>query len=185
MILLLLAPLAQADPIAQRSPAPGDVVVAVGAPEQAVAVRLPAEDDQPRVVLSLGTRVPAGTTELSVGMQHGGGPGSREDTGWAWAAGASVGVFFTRGPSAGLSLAPWARVERRGRVHGGVQVASPIAAGLRGGLRLPVLGELFLGSQRDGIHVQAVGGAGWAFLPSTPAGSLVLQGSVQVGVDLP
>ena len=114
-------------------------------------------------------------------FSDGWGQTTREDRGWAWAAGGSAGLIGVRGPSVALSLAPWARVERRGRVHGGAQVALPVALHLRDGVRLPVLGELFIGGGSERIHLVALGGAGWAWTTGTPAGSLVLQGSVQVG----
>jgi len=185
VIPVLLALSAQADPVAQRAPVDGEVAVSVGAPHQSVAWRLPTDDpDDPRVVVSVSTRLPSAATDLSVGLQTGGGPAARRQRGWGWASGVSLGLLVLRGPDVGLSLSPWARVERRGRIHGGAQIAAPLAAARTGGLRLPVVGELFIGSRRDRVHVLAVGGAGWAFVPATPAGSLVVQGSVQVGLEL-
>lgn len=181
MIPLLLALAAQADPVAQRSPVDGDAVLVVGAPHQAVAWRLPGET---RWVVSATTRTPSLATGVSVGSSVCGGPSCGEDPGWRWVGGASTGLVATRGPSVALSVAPWARLERRGRVHGGVQVAAPIAAGATGGIRVPVVGELFIGSRRERVHVVAVGGAGWAWTTGTPAGSLIVQGTVQVGVSL-
>ena len=178
MFPVLLALAAAADPVAQRSPVDGDAVVVVGAPHQAVAWRLPGEA---RWVVSLGTRLPSAATELSIGSSACGGPACDEDRGWRWVGGASAGLVATRGPGVALSVAPWARLERRGPVHGGVQVAAPVAAGATGGIRLPVVGELFIGSRRQRVHVVAVGGAGWAWTTGTPAGSLVVQGTVQVG----
>lgn len=178
-MILALASLALADPIAQRSPVDGDVVAVVGAPHQAVAWRLPA-DGGPRVTVSLTTRVPAAATDLSFGLSTHHGP----ETGWGWAAGTSLGVFLVRGPDTGFSAAPWFRVERRGRVHGGVQIAAPFAAHRTEGLRLPVVGETFVGGRRGRVHAVLLGGAGWAFLPATPAGALVVHGTLQVGIRL-
>lgn len=185
LIPLLLGALAQADPVAQRSPVDGELVAVVGAPVLGVAGRIPTGKDREQasgeLIVSASVRVPSASTDLSVGLRTRGGA---EEVGWAWAAGLSAGLIALRDPDVGLSLAPWARLERKGSVHGGVQVAAPIAARRTGGLRLPVLGELFVGSRRDRVHVLAVGGAGWAFLPGTPAGVLVLQGGVHVGVAL-
>lgn len=179
LLLLLCTLTGFADPAAQRSPVDGDLAVSVGAPTQAVAWRID-DDAQVRTTLSLSTRLPSAATDLSIGLSTHHGP----ERGWGWAAGTSMGVVALRGPSAGLSVAPWARLERRGTVHGGVQVAAPIAADLAGTARLPILGELFIGSRRDRVHVVALGGAGWAFVPSTPAGSLVVHGTIQVGITL-
>lgn len=179
-MILLLALVSHADPIAQRSPVDGDVVVVTGAPQHGLAVRLPADAGAAELVVSAGIRAPSAATDLSIGVRTRGGA---EDRGWAWAAGASMGLLAVRGPELGLSFAPWARLERRGRVHGGLQVAAPIAGKPTGGLRIPVVGELFLGSQRGRAHIVAVGGAGWAFAPGTPAGALVAQGSVQLGLS--
>ena len=156
-----------------------------GAPHLGVAWRLPGEAG---LVASISTRLPSAATEVSLGSSLCGGPACEGSGGWQWVAGASAGLVATRGPGVALSVAPWARQERRGRVHGGVQVAAPgaetraVAAAGTGGGRLRGVGELFLGSQRDRGHVVAVGGAGWAWMTGTPAGSLVVQGTVQVGV---
>jgi hypothetical protein len=182
-MILLLAGVALADPVAQRAPTDGDVDVVLGAPLLGIGVRLAAGEPEgrPAVRVSASVRLPSASTDVSAGLSWEGGPGAREDRGWAWAAGASAGLIGVRGPSVALSLAPWARVERRGRVHGGAQVAVPVALHLRDGARLPVLGELFIGGGSERVHVVALGGAGWAWTTGTPAGSLVLHGSVQVG----
>jgi len=78
----LLAGLAFADPIAQRSPVEGDVAVVVGAPHQAVAWRRDGKDGV-RLTLSAAIRVPSAATDLSVGLSTHRGP----DTGWGWATG--------------------------------------------------------------------------------------------------
>ena len=180
-MILLLALSALADPVAQRSPARGDVVAVVGAPHQSIGWR-------PRgggtdLMLSASVRLPSAATDLSVGTRITGGPLSRDEHGWGWTFGTSTGLVLTRGPGAALSVHPWARIERLGRIHGGAQIAAPMSVGGVGGrARIPVLGELFLGSQRGAWHVAAVGGAGWAWVTDTPAGALLVQGTVQVGI---
>lgn len=177
-MIVLLAAVAMADPVSQRSPVDGDVAVAVGAPHQSVAVRWD-RDDGSRLTVSASVRVPSAATDLSVGTSVHRGP----ERGWGWASGASVGLIAVRGPGIAASMSPWIRLERRGTVHGGVQLAAPLAVDPTGGFRVPVLGETFIGGRRGAVHVLAVGGAGWAWMSNTPAGSLVVQGSVQVGVE--
>ncbi|MFK7927682.1 MAG: hypothetical protein AB8H79_05820 [Myxococcota bacterium] len=178
-MIWLIAATAFADPIAQRSPVAGDVAVVVGAPHQAVAWRREGKDGV-RLTLSAAIRVPSAATDLSIGLSTRRGP----DKGWGWATGVSTGLIATRGPSVALSAAPWIRIERRGNVHGGAQLAIPLAAELTDRIRTPVVGETFIGSQRGRVSVVALGGAGWAWTTKTVAGSLVVHGTVQLGIRL-
>jgi hypothetical protein len=176
-VILALSLVALADPVALRAPVEGRMVVAAGAPALGMAWR-PA--DGPAVAATW--RWTSGAADLSVGLDTTTGP---EDDGWGTAAGVAVGVVALRDPTVGFSGTPWLRLERRGPVRGGVQLAAPVLAHPTRGLRAPLQVELFAGGRVDRIAISALGSAGWAFTPHLPAGRLVLQGQLLVGLSLP
>ncbi|TVQ94468.1 MAG: hypothetical protein EA397_02020 [Deltaproteobacteria bacterium] len=181
-MILLFAQLSIADPVALRAPVDGDLVVSLGAPTVGAAVRLPAREGAPVVALGAGLRWPAGTAELGAALSHHHGP----DEGWRVGYGLAVGGLFGPALPFGLSVSPWARLERRGAIDGGVQLALPVAVDLqRSQSRWPVVVEPFLGGRIGRVHLSAQGGAGWVWSGDGGAGALYAQGSVHLGLPLP
>jgi hypothetical protein len=177
MIPLWLAVLASADPTAVRAPVDGDAVLSLGAPVVSAAVAL-SGDERHDARLGLGVRWPAGAVELAVGTTRylpGDGP-------WRLGYGGAIGLFTAPGSRIGHTLTPWARVERRGKVRGGAQIAAPLTLGFApASARLPIVVEPFLGGRIGRVDLSAQGGLGWAW-PGRGAGALAAQGSLHLGV---
>lgn len=179
MILLLMLN-AWADPVALRSPARGDLAITAGAPSAGIAWRAPTTQPT-RYSLGASTRWLTGTTEVGGGVDHTFG----DPEAWHVTAGASVGALIGPGLPFGLGITPWGRLARRGRIHGGLQLAVPtVFAFHQPAVRLPVVVEPFIGGSIGRVDVFVQGSLGQVWTSTGRAGALHAQGSVQLGIPL-
>lgn len=160
-MILSLVSLAFADPIALRAPS-ADVAVVLGAPDSSAGFS---------VTSNVGVSVDVHAFDavgVSIGYRH---DVFRRDTGFglelAIAAGPTVplldpGLAVSATPSLALG---WAR----GSLDATVGVAVPAVARLNGfGLRLPVLGEVWLGGRIGSARVGGTFGAGQMWILGAP-----------------
>lgn len=189
-MIALLALSALADPVALRAPTQESLTLALGAPTAGLAVQLPTTGLEVRIGGAV--RLGSGVTELGFSVAR----DTSEQSGWILQGGGAAGLIA--GPhTLGIGLTPFARIERRAKLHGGLQVALPLALAHRLpacaeqadrcsnlALRVPLSIEPFIGAPIGKARLLFQGAGGYVWTSAARSGVAYAQGTVLLGLPL-